>query len=111
MGASGKPGSIHALIARATFPIGWHGRGQFDKSTTSHLLVRRVIRFKRYMALLRHDMLAFMNRLLQGAEDYLGGDPTLVASNVPTADAFDEAESALESGSKSFRDILVPIGG
>lgn len=100
-----------ALVARSSAPVGWGGRGGFNGSMTSHYLVRRVVRFRRYLAHLRGEMTTYLNGVLQSAEVFLGGDPTLVATNVPTDQAFDEAESALSAGDGTFREVLTRIGG
>lgn len=100
-----------AIVARSTARVGWSGRGHFDNSITTHYLFRRFVRFRRFIARLRKEILTYLNGVLGSANSYLGGDPTLVATNVPTDQAFDDADQALITGEKTFQDILSAIGG
>jgi len=95
-----------AVVARATRIIGWTGRGTFNEDATGHYLLRRRIRFERYVAALRQFLVDHLNNALEKAGSVTGIDVEVELVNAPEPSDYDEVERKLEEGNKPFREIL-----
>lgn len=99
-----------AVIAGATREIGWIGRGELNEDANGHYLVRRQIRFERYVAKLRRFLISHLNNALERLGSTIGFDAEVELQNAPQPSDYDEAEQALEEGAKSLREIMSDIG-
>lgn len=99
-----------AVLAGATREIGWTGRNILSEDANSHYLVRRHIRFERYMAKLRRFLISHLNSALERVGITVGFDVEVELQNAPQPSDYDEAKRALEEGTKSFREIMSDIG-
>lgn len=99
-----------AVIAGATRKIGWTGRGIFRENANGHYLIRRQIRFERYVAKLRRFLISHLNSALERVGSTVGFEAEVELQNAPQPSDYDEAKQALEEGTKSFREIMSHIG-
>lgn len=99
-----------AVIAGATREIGWNARDGFREDINSHYLVRREIRFGRYVAALRNLLTDHLNDTLRKASGAMGFQVEVELKGAPRTGHYDAAERALDEGSKTFRDILSALG-
>jgi len=95
-----------AAIAAATKKVGWTGRGQFNQDVSGHYIMRRQLRFERYVATLRNALLGHFKEILSEVGRKIGFDAKVNVENTPQPSDFDRLEQELENGTRSFREIL-----
>jgi hypothetical protein len=95
-----------AAIAAATKRVGWTGRGQFNQDVSGHYIMRRRLRFERYVAVLRESLLEHLNVILNTVGNTLGFDAKAEFANAPSPEEFSKLSRELEKGERPFSEIM-----
>ena len=100
------------LLARATAPIGWRGRGLFTADQLEPYPLIRDLRFEGFQAELRQLILAGVNTAVERAGEHLGFEARVVVDGVPTLDDVYRQTARVQDGVGSevnLQDVLQPF--
>ncbi len=97
---------VSRIVARATAPIGWNGRGLFDGDQLEPYLIWRQLQFLAFKIHLRETMLDRLNAAITTAGHHLSFTASIELSGVPTLDNVREREQDLAHGRQSLSDLV-----
>jgi hypothetical protein len=97
---------ISRIVARATAPLGWTGRGLFDGDQLEPYLVWRHLQFLAFKIHPRETILTRLNATITTAGRRLGFTANIELSGVPTLDNVREREDDLAHGRQSLSDLV-----
>lgn len=94
-------------IAHAAKPFGWGGRFMLNsKHVTEYYQWHRFLLFEKFKVELRDNIVRTLNEAIARAGRKLGFEDQLVLEGLPTLAHVKDAQDALETGSRTFGEII-----
>jgi len=93
-------------IACAVRNIGWNARNLFDKNVLDYYLIYRMLLFKKFLILLRNEILSTLNSGINSIGDKIGFSGDIQLNGIMTLEDLNDLTSRLESGDISFLEII-----
>ena len=97
---------VSQIVARATAPIGWNGRGLFDGDQLEPYLIWRQLQFLAFKIHLRETILDRLNTAITTAGHHLGFTASIELGGMPTRDNVRDREQDLAHGRQNLSALL-----
>jgi hypothetical protein len=96
-------------LADAGKAIGWNARSLVEDDMLEFYSLKRLLRFERFKIVVRDSIIDTLNEGLKRAGRRMGFEGQIRLHGLPRLSDVERAESELESGSKSFGEVLKPF--
>jgi hypothetical protein len=96
-------------LAHAGKAIGWNARGLAVDDMLEFYSLKRLLRFERFKIVVRNSIIDTLNEGLKRAGRRMGFEAQIRLHGLPELSDVERAKSELESGSKSFGEVLKPF--